>query len=345
MGQKYEIVWGNRQCEYGDNGGPLLYQIRALRDIGDKVKKGDLGGWVMDEVNLSQEGDCWIDKNVFVKHAARVHGNAYISGKCNISDSAEVYGDVVLDLTNDNYSFISSKAKVYGNVRAVGRIHITDKAKVYGDCELKAIQAYVYIGDKASVYGKAKLYGNCSIGDYAKIHGDAVLTNTDVNDSFELTGNDALPYDGHDVRDLNINLLSFNPLSIPDTATVVLMEPREVNLVDATKLLSTKNKTFLDNLLILLSTKELDNENNVIKGPGYSIRIVSNDDKEIRLEITNNNEVNDISVSILARYRSGYHYRIASVTYESWYKDFNIVEFMDNIEKIFTPDSNSEVRK
>ena len=37
--------------------GRTLYRIRASKDFSD-VKKGDLGGWVSNEYNLSQYSDC-----------------------------------------------------------------------------------------------------------------------------------------------------------------------------------------------------------------------------------------------------------------------------------------------
>ena len=39
--------------------GRTLHRIHALKSFGN-VKKGDLGGWVESEENLSQEGECWI---------------------------------------------------------------------------------------------------------------------------------------------------------------------------------------------------------------------------------------------------------------------------------------------
>ena len=41
---------------------PFLHRIRALRDIGKKVKAGELGGFVESERNLSFEvgDDAWI---------------------------------------------------------------------------------------------------------------------------------------------------------------------------------------------------------------------------------------------------------------------------------------------
>ena len=46
--------------------GKFLHRIEALRDFGD-VKKGDKGGFIEKEENLSQYGDCWVydDAKVF----------------------------------------------------------------------------------------------------------------------------------------------------------------------------------------------------------------------------------------------------------------------------------------
>ena len=42
-----------------------LFRIVALRDFSD-VKKGDVGGWVESEKNLSHDGDCWISGDAMV---------------------------------------------------------------------------------------------------------------------------------------------------------------------------------------------------------------------------------------------------------------------------------------
>ena len=60
--------------------GTVLHQIKALRDIGDFVKAGDLGGWIEKEANLSQEEDCWVFGN------AEVSGNAQVSGYAQVSE-------------------------------------------------------------------------------------------------------------------------------------------------------------------------------------------------------------------------------------------------------------------
>ena len=54
------------------------------------VYKGDLGGYIEKEDNLSYEGDCWIyDDN------ARVFNNAKIYGHVNVVGNAKVFGEKV----------------------------------------------------------------------------------------------------------------------------------------------------------------------------------------------------------------------------------------------------------
>ena len=61
--------------------GTALHRIKALKDFGN-VKKGELGGYVESERNLSQEGNCWVYGNAWVCGNAEVCGNAdYITIK------------------------------------------------------------------------------------------------------------------------------------------------------------------------------------------------------------------------------------------------------------------------
>ena len=55
-----------------------------MRDFGD-VQKGDLGGWVESEENLSHDGDCWISGNGRVSGDGRVSSNARIGVNAYIS--------------------------------------------------------------------------------------------------------------------------------------------------------------------------------------------------------------------------------------------------------------------
>lgn len=61
--------------------GKMIYRIEALKDFND-VKKGEYGGFVESEDNLSQDGNCW------------VYGNAKLFDKSVVKDNACVYDKV-----------------------------------------------------------------------------------------------------------------------------------------------------------------------------------------------------------------------------------------------------------
>ena len=67
-------------------GGHILHRIQAMRDFGG-VQKGDLGGWVESEENLSHDGDCWIFDNGWV------FGNGEVYGNGRVSDDGWVFGN------------------------------------------------------------------------------------------------------------------------------------------------------------------------------------------------------------------------------------------------------------
>ncbi len=99
-GKKYETIEDKKTG---------LLRIKALKDFTlpngrYAVLKGDEGGLIENEKNLSQEGTCWVHED------ARVTGNARVYGDAQILDRAHVYGD----------------AQVYG------KAHVYDKAEVSG---------------------------------------------------------------------------------------------------------------------------------------------------------------------------------------------------------------------
>ena len=57
--------------------GQTLYRIEAIMDFSD-VKKGQKGGFIESEYNLSHEGDSWVYDD------AKVFGNAEVFGNANI---------------------------------------------------------------------------------------------------------------------------------------------------------------------------------------------------------------------------------------------------------------------
>ena len=116
--------------------GKKLFRIKALVAFGD-VEKGELGGFIEKEDNLSHDGDAWVSGDAWVYGDARVYGGARVSG------DARVYGD----------------AQVSGNARVSGDAWVYGGARVSGD-------ARVYGG--ARVSGDARVYGNA---DYAAVAG------------------------------------------------------------------------------------------------------------------------------------------------------------------------------
>ncbi len=112
--KKYELT-----DETDDLFGKTLYRIRALRDFRN-IKKGDLGGFIAKEDNLSHEGDCWVWHDAAVCDNAKVFGNAQIFEKSIIRDNAKVCGNAGVEYN----------AQIFGNAHISGDIRIQDKVYV-----------------------------------------------------------------------------------------------------------------------------------------------------------------------------------------------------------------------
>jgi len=105
----------NRKYEFVDNDtittedGRTLRRIRALVDIADSVKSGDLGGYIEGEHNLNLDlavpGDGPVLSNAWVYGDAKVYGNAWVFGNAQVGRNARVSGD----------------ARVFGNAKIRNR--------------------------------------------------------------------------------------------------------------------------------------------------------------------------------------------------------------------------------
>lgn len=155
---------------------PGLYRIKALKDFGS-VKKGDLGGYVERETNLSQEGLCWIGDNAIVKDFARVRDEAYVYENAKVQDNAEVSGNV----------------EVYGHALIGGESLVTDFASVGGNAKVldeAIIKNNAYVSGNAKVRDHVIIKDSALVSDYAKIHGKAVISNyAEVSGNAEVYGN------------------------------------------------------------------------------------------------------------------------------------------------------------
>ena len=66
--KKYEILIDKEHTM--NYYGRILHRIKALKDFGE-VKKGDIGGFVQGEHNLSHDGNCWIYDNAMCMDNAK----------------------------------------------------------------------------------------------------------------------------------------------------------------------------------------------------------------------------------------------------------------------------------
>ena len=102
MAKKYEL---SNEILITDSG-MVLYRVKALKDFGD-IKKGDLGGYVESEKNLSHEGNCWIYNDAWVVDNALVSENAKIYDEVLMLENAIAYGNAII---KEDYI-------IYGNTR------------------------------------------------------------------------------------------------------------------------------------------------------------------------------------------------------------------------------------
>lgn len=159
--KKYELMKETMEVEDPERGTVTVYRVKALQNFGN-VKKEELGGFVESEMNLSQQGNCW------VSHNAVVFGNAALFDDCCVKNDARVYGDAVLFDSVE----VKDKARVYENVILRNHVVVSNNAVVRGGC---MIYGNAKICDNSQVRGKAKVFGDVTIKDSSIIDGHAML--------------------------------------------------------------------------------------------------------------------------------------------------------------------------
>lgn len=157
MEKKYQLADEILTC-----GGRLLHRIQAIKDFGN-VKKGDLGGWIEKEDNLSHEGNCWVFNNAKVYDNARVEGNASITDRATVTNNSIICG----------YAFVAGKAVIADNAKISDYAKIRDQVYIGGNAIISDL-AMVY--GRSEVYGNSKVYGSARVGGWACLSGDAVVS-------------------------------------------------------------------------------------------------------------------------------------------------------------------------
>ena len=164
MDKKFELT--NETIDFR---GRTLYRIKALKDFGD-VKKGDLGGFIEKESNLSQEDKCWIYND------AKVFDNAIVYDNANVYDNAKIYGNVK----------VYDDANVFGNAQVFGRAEVYNNANVWGNAE---IYNNAIVCGYARIYGNARVFGDAKVCDYAEVFDYVeVYDNANISDGAMVYG-------------------------------------------------------------------------------------------------------------------------------------------------------------
>lgn len=166
---KYELT-----SETKDVDGHTLHRIKYLRN-GDNFVKGQLGGWIESEENLSQEGECC------VMHEAVVYGDAWITDDAKVGEYAAVCDKAVVE----------KEACIYDTATVCDDAWITDGALITGDSlvsESALIAEKAHLAGNCVVTGFANIAGDSYIGGHAKIHGSVEIENASINDHADISG-------------------------------------------------------------------------------------------------------------------------------------------------------------
>lgn len=222
MDEKYILTDKVKRVE-----GKFVRQIKAVRSFGN-IRKGQLGGFISHEDNLSHEGTCWVYEEGIVAEHARVIDDAQIY-KGMVFNSATVSGNACVGHAYIARSHINEFPQIYGNALIAGNAIIRDYATVGGFSVIKGeahVSDYVRIDDEVVMEGDtnafhyAYLFGNahlkdhsfvcghckvggnvtlidrCYIADDSTVDGNQTLS-TYENRKYKLLKNDTIKVDGH----------------------------------------------------------------------------------------------------------------------------------------------------
>ncbi len=158
--------------------GHKLYRIIALKDFtlitGEEVKKGDKGGWIESEYNLSQAGRAWVKDEAIVCEKAKVVDNALICDNALATGYAQIKCNSIVSgrVTMREHATITDKAKAKDNAVLKGNSLVRDNAIV---SEHSTIDDLAVIANLSMVYERAYVGENSFIKDNSKIFGESVV--------------------------------------------------------------------------------------------------------------------------------------------------------------------------
>ena len=194
----------------------VLHRIRALKDFGD-VNKGDFGGFVQSEKNLSQEGNCWIYDNskvclnskvcdnAVIKYNVDILGNATICGDSKISgniivdpikeiilDNVELYNQETLDKylsdqlkegaenkmsTDKKYELTDATMTIDTDGEGTKILHRIRALKDFSHIKKGCLGGWIESEKNLSQEGTCWVYDTSIVANEAEIHKDAIIKN------------------------------------------------------------------------------------------------------------------------------------------------------------------------
>lgn len=178
---KYEFTG-----ETMDHYGVPLHRIRAVEDNETHcVERGDLGGWIELESNLSQEGGAWVGGEAKVYGEAKVMDNAHVTGEAEvcgesvIAEYARVSGRVeICDSQVHGYASIEGDARLSGNVEVKDNVLIRDYAIIY---KRSVVKDNAIVSDNARIF-KSTVCGRANIGGDAYIKDDSIISGGEIRE-------------------------------------------------------------------------------------------------------------------------------------------------------------------
>lgn len=126
---KYQLLKNNNEnVKNPKTGLPVkLYRIIALKDFESReglIRKGEIGGFIQSEKNLSQTDSSWVCQMAKVFDNVQLV-DSYVTGDARLFQNAKI-----------ERSSISGKVRIYENAQ-VSDSFITDNVDIYGEAKLK----------------------------------------------------------------------------------------------------------------------------------------------------------------------------------------------------------------
>lgn len=177
-GKKYELVFSDSRLIHDPvrREDITVYRIRALRPVGLRARKNDLGGYVQSLDNLSQEGDAWLADEACATGNSRIWGQAWVGENAILRDQAWAFED----------------ACVYGHGALGGATRVFGQSRVYGNT---IVAGDTLISGHAIIRDHAHVLGRCWVSGAARVGGDCWLAGSQILTEGDWHGDPTIPVD------------------------------------------------------------------------------------------------------------------------------------------------------